>query len=54
MKEYSIIAVSYTGLLPDLFMEGKGVVAQGTLSENKLFAASEVLAKHEENYNTNN
>ena len=44
------VPVKYKGLLPDLFMEGKGVVAQGKLSENKLFAASEVLAKHDENY----
>lgn len=44
------VPVKYKGLLPDLFMEGKGVVAQGKLSENKMFAASEVLAKHDENY----
>ena len=44
------VPVSYKGMLPDLFKEGKGVVAQGKLSENKLFAASEVLAKHDENY----
>jgi cytochrome c-type biogenesis protein CcmE len=44
------VPVKYTGLLPDLFKEGKGVVAQGKLSDNKLFAASEVLAKHDENY----
>ncbi len=44
------VPVKYKGLLPDLFKEGKGVVAQGKLSENKLFAASEVLAKHDENY----
>ena len=44
------VPVKYKGLLPDLFMEGKGVVAQGKLSDNKLFAASEVLAKHDENY----
>jgi len=44
------VPVKYKGLLPDLFMEGKGVVAQGKLSANKLFAASEVLAKHDENY----
>ena len=42
--------VSYTGILPDLFREGKGVVAQGKLSEDGLFTASEVLAKHDENY----
>jgi len=44
------VPVKYTGLLPDLFKEGKGVVAQGKLSDSKLFAASEVLAKHDENY----
>jgi len=44
------IPVRYSGLLPDLFKEGKGVVAQGKLSEGNLFAASEVLAKHDENY----
>jgi cytochrome c-type biogenesis protein CcmE len=44
------IPVSYTGLLPDLFKEGKGVVAQGTLGLDGVFHASEVLAKHDENY----
>ncbi len=44
------IGVTYTGLLPDLFKEGKGVVAQGTLSPDGTFHASEVLAKHDENY----
>ena len=44
------IPVSYTGLLPDLFKEGKGVVAQGTLEADGIFHASEVLAKHDENY----
>jgi cytochrome c-type biogenesis protein CcmE len=44
------IAVTYTGLLPDLFKEGKGVVAQGTLAPDGTFRASEVLAKHDENY----
>jgi cytochrome c-type biogenesis protein CcmE len=42
--------VAYTGILPDLFREGKGMVAQGKLGENGLFTASEVLAKHDENY----
>jgi cytochrome c-type biogenesis protein CcmE len=42
--------VSYRGILPDLFKEGKGVVAQGTLGNDKLFVAEEVLAKHDENY----
>ena len=44
------IPVVYTGLLPDLFKEGKGVVAQGTLNADGTFRASEVLAKHDENY----
>jgi cytochrome c-type biogenesis protein CcmE len=44
------ILVTYTGLLPDLFREGKGVVAQGTLGPDGIFHASEVLAKHDENY----
>ena len=44
------IAVRYNGLLPDLFKEGKGVVAQGRLDDQGLFIASEVLAKHDENY----
>jgi cytochrome c-type biogenesis protein CcmE len=43
------IPVVYTGILPDLFREGKGVVAQGKLSGG-VFTASEVLAKHDENY----
>jgi cytochrome c-type biogenesis protein CcmE len=44
------VPVTYTGLLPDLFKEGKGVVAQGKFGENGQFVASEVLAKHDENY----
>ena len=44
------IPVIYTGLLPDLFKEGKGVVAQGTLGSDGVFHANEVLAKHDENY----
>ena len=44
------VPVSYTGMLPDLFKEGKGVVAQGKLNDGGVFAASEVLAKHDENY----
>ena len=44
------IPVAYTGSLPDLFREGKGVVAQGRLESNGRFVASEVLAKHDENY----
>jgi len=41
---------AYTGILPGLLKEGKGVVAQGKLDGNGLFTASEVLAKHDENY----
>ena len=44
------IPVAYTGILPDLFKEGKGVVAQGKLGADGQFVASEVLAKHDENY----
>ena len=44
------IPVSYTGILPDLFKEGKGVIAQGKVGADGVFRASEVLAKHDENY----
>ena len=44
------IPVVYRGPLPDLFREGKGVVAQGTLGVDGVFTAREVLAKHDENY----
>lgn len=44
------IPVLYKGLLPDLFREGKGVVTQGRLGPDGVFQASEVLAKHDENY----
>jgi cytochrome c-type biogenesis protein CcmE len=44
------IPVTYTGLLPDLFKEGKGVVAQGKLGADGVFHADQVLAKHDENY----
>ena len=44
------VDVSYTGILPDLFREGQGVVAQGVLENDNLVAAKEVLAKHDENY----
>jgi cytochrome c-type biogenesis protein CcmE len=44
------IPVAYTGILPDLFKEGKGAVIQGRLGNDGLFTASEVLAKHDENY----
>ncbi len=44
------ITVQYTGILPDLFREGQGIVAHGQLQEDRLFVAAEVLAKHDENY----
>jgi len=47
LRETSVV---YTGILPDLFREAKGVVAQGRLNTEGLFVASEVLAKHDENY----
>jgi len=46
----STVAVSYTGILPDLFREGQGVVAEGTLEPNGTMVATEVLAKHDEKY----
>ena len=45
-----IVPVVFTGILPDLFKEGKGVVAQGKLGADGVFRAHEVLAKHDENY----
>jgi cytochrome c-type biogenesis protein CcmE len=44
------VPVSYKGVLPDLFREGQGVVVEGRLGPNGVFEASEVLAKHDENY----
>ena len=44
------IPVAYTGILPDLFKEGKGAVIQGRLGDDGSFTATEVLAKHDENY----
>jgi len=44
------VTVKYTGILPDLFQEGQGVVAQGKLGTGGMFQAEEVLAKHDENY----
>ena len=44
------INVSYTGLIPNLFSEGKGVVAEGYLKDKSFFEASKILAKHDENY----
>jgi cytochrome c-type biogenesis protein CcmE len=46
----STVAVVYRGLLPDLFREGQGVIAEGTLRADGVFVAREVLAKHDENY----
>jgi cytochrome c-type biogenesis protein CcmE len=46
----SSVPVSYTGVLPDLFREGQGVVAHGKLNSTGVFVADEVLAKHDENY----
>ena len=44
------LTVHYTGMLPDLFREGQGVIARGTLRANGDFQADEILAKHDENY----
>ena len=44
------IVVSYNGLVPNLFSEGKGVVAEGKLKDRKYFVADKILAKHDENY----
>ena len=44
------IVVSYTGLVPNLFSQGKGVVAEGKLNDKKYFIANKILAKHDENY----
>lgn len=44
------VAVSFNGILPDLFREGQGIVAMGQLNDEGVFVASEVLAKHDENY----
>lgn len=44
------ITVTYEGLLPDLFREGQGIVANGVLAKNNIIVATEVLAKHDENY----
>jgi len=47
--EYEVM-VQFTGILPDLFREGQAIVANGTLDQERLFTASQVLAKHDENY----
>jgi cytochrome c-type biogenesis protein CcmE len=44
------INVTYTGAIPNLFEEGKGVVAEGVLNDRNFFSASKILAKHDENY----
>jgi len=44
------VGVSYTGVLPDLFREGQGVIARGKMRDDGVFVAEEVLAKHDENY----
>ena len=44
------IIVTYTGIIPNLFSEGKGVVAEGKLKDRKYFVADKILAKHDENY----
>lgn len=44
------VTVEFVGILPDLFREGQGVIARGALDQSGLFAATEVLAKHDENY----
>ena len=44
------IVVSYSGLIPNLFSEGKGVVVEGKLNDKKYFIANKILAKHDENY----
>ena len=44
------IAIHYEGILPDLFKEGQGIVAQGRMADDQRFIADEVLAKHDENY----
>ncbi len=46
----SEVTVEYTGILPDLFREGQGIVAKGRLNSKGIFVAEEVLAKHDENY----
>ncbi len=49
-REASAIPVLYAGILPDLFVEGSGVVAEGRLAEDGTFEADNLLAKHDENY----
>ena len=49
-RESSAIPVRYAGILPDLFVEGSGVVAEGRLKEDGIFVADTLLARHDENY----
>lgn len=49
-NEASTVAVQYSGILPDLFVEGSGVVAEGSLGGDGVFQATNLLAKHDENY----
>jgi cytochrome c-type biogenesis protein CcmE len=44
------LVITYDGILPDLFREGQGVIARGSMDDSGMFAATEVLAKHDENY----
>ena len=46
--------ISYKGTVPSLFLEEKGVIVDGVLKDNKYFIANRILAKHDENYKTNN
>ncbi len=46
----NVVDVEFSGILPDLFREGQGIVAKGAMSESGVFVASQVLAKHDENY----
>lgn len=46
----NVVTIRYRGILPDLFREGQGIVAQGFLNDTGLFEAKEILAKHDENY----
>ncbi len=46
----AVVTVAYSGVLPDLFKEGQGMIAHGRLQDNGVFVADEVLAKHDENY----
>lgn len=49
-NEQSVVPVTYSGILPDLFVEGSGVVAEGSLRADGIFEATNLLAKHDENY----